>query len=107
MRLGGLAGAGARHRARPARRRKGLLAAAAGLVAAALAGTTMAAVPAVSASSSETGIVSSSGPLSPVTAVADVLGTVLTQFQIIDGVEASIPTALEPVLAALPGITVT
>jgi serine protease AprX len=36
-----------------------------------------------------------------------VLGTVLTQFQIIDGVEASIPTALEPVLAALPGITVT
>jgi serine protease AprX len=107
MRLAGLAGAGARHRARPDRRRKGLLVAAAGLVAAALAGTTMAAVPAVSASTTETVIVSSSGPLSPVTAVAEVLGTVLTQFQIIDGVEASIPTALQPVLAALPGITVT
>ena len=34
-------------------------------------------------------------------------GTVLTQFHLISGVEAEIPTLLEPVLAALPGITVT
>jgi serine protease AprX len=67
----------------------------------------MVGVPAASASSSETVIVTSSGPLSPVTAVLDVLGTVLAKFQIIDGVEAAIPAALEPVLAALPGITVT
>jgi serine protease AprX len=32
---------------------------------------------------------------------------VLTQFHLITGVQALIPTALEPVLAALPGITVT
>ncbi len=31
----------------------------------------------------------------------------LTPFHLIDGVEATIPTALEPVLATLPGITVT
>jgi serine protease AprX len=107
MRLARSVGAKARHRAWPARRRKGLLAAAAGLVAAALAATTMVGVPAVSASNNETVIVTANGPLSPVTAVLDVLGTVLTRFQIINGVEASIPTAVEPVLAALPGITVT
>jgi serine protease AprX len=107
MRLARSVGARARHRAWPARRRKGLLAAAAGLVAAALAATTMVGVPAVSASNTETVIVTASGPLSPAAAVLDVLGTVLTRFQIINGVEASIPTALEPVLAALPGITVT
>jgi serine protease AprX len=85
-------------------RRKGLVA---GLVATALAGTTMAGVPAASASSTETVIVTASGLLSPVAAVGDVLGNVLTRFHIINGVEASIPTALEPLLAALPGITVT
>jgi serine protease AprX len=88
-------------------RKKGLLAALAGLVAAATAGTTMVGVPAASASATSTVIVTTSGLLSPVTAVADVLGTVLEPFHIIDGVEASIPTVLEPVLAALPGITVT
>ena len=107
MRLARSFGAQGRHRAWPARRRKGLLAVAAGLAATALAATTMVGAPAVSASSTETVIVTASGPLSPVTAVQDVLGTVLTRFQIINGVEASIPTALEPVLAALPGITVT
>jgi serine protease AprX len=67
----------------------------------------MAAVPAASASTTETVIVTSSGPLTPAAAVLSVLGTVLEQYTIIDGVEASIPTALEPTLAALPGITVT
>ena len=89
------------------RRRKGPLAGAAGLVTVALAGTTMAGAPAASAAARETVIVTASGLLSPVAAVDDVFGTVLTQFQIIDGVAASIPAALEPVLAALPGITVT
>ena len=90
-----------------AARSKGRLAAAAILVAGALAGTTMVGVPAASASSTETVIVTSTGLLSPVSAVLDVLGTVLNRFQIIDGVEASIPTALAPALDALPGITVT
>jgi serine protease AprX len=88
-------------------RRKGLITALVGLVTAALVGTTIVGVPAASASSTETVIVTASGLLSPVTAVGDVLGTVLTKFHIINGVEASIPTALEPLLAALPGITVT
>jgi serine protease AprX len=88
-------------------RGKRLLAAATGLAAAASAAGIIVGVPAASASSSETVIVTSSGVLSPVTAVLDVLGTVLTRFQIINGVEAAIPAALEPVLAALPGITVT
>jgi serine protease AprX len=85
------------------------LAGAAGLVTAALAASALAGAPAASASSgaTETVIVTSNGLLSPVTAVLDVLGSVLTKFQIIDGVEAAIPAALEPALAALPGITVT
>lgn len=107
MTMAGWAGAGLRHGPLLIWRRKGLLAGVAGLVTAALAGTTMVGVPAASASSAETVIVTASGLLSPVTAVEDVLGTVLTQFHIIDGVEASIPAVLEPVLAALPGITVT
>ncbi len=61
-----------------AARSKGRLAAAAILVATALAGTTMVGVPAASASSTETVIVTSTGLLSPVAAVLDVLGTVLT-----------------------------
>jgi serine protease AprX len=108
MRLARSFGARSRHRAWPAQRRKGLLATAVGVVtAAALAGTTLVGAPAASASGSETVIVTASGLLNPTAATADVLGTVLTRFQIINGVEASIPTALEPVLAALPGITVT
>jgi serine protease AprX len=88
-------------------RRKGLLTGLAGLVTSALVGTTIVGVPAASASSTENVIVTASGLLSPVTAVGDVLGTVLTKFHIINGVEASIPAVLEPLLAALPGITVT
>jgi serine protease AprX len=67
----------------------------------------MAGIPAASASSSETVIVTATGLLSPVAAVLEVGGTVLTQYHLIEGVDASIPTIEEPVLAALPGITVT
>jgi len=76
-------------------------------VAAALAGTSLAGAPAASASLTETVVVTATGLLSPAAAVLDVGGTVLTQLNIINGVEATIPTLLEPVLAALPGITVT
>ncbi len=107
MKLAGAAGARLRHGPSRIWRRKGPLAGVAGLTAAALAGTIMTGVPAASASTSTTVIVTASGLLSPVVAVEEVLGTVLTQYHIIDGVEASIPAALEPLLAALPGITVT
>jgi serine protease AprX len=106
MWLAGTTGRG-RHRAKPAWPRKGRLAAAGVALIAVVAAPLASDVAPASASASETVIVTSTGVLSPVTAVLDVLGTVLTKFQIIDGVEASIPTALEPVLAALPGITVT
>jgi serine protease AprX len=107
MRLTGSKKTKARHAAPRVGRAKARMAAVAGLAAAALAGPLLTGAPAASASATETVIVTSAGQLSPVTAVLGVLGTVLTQFQIIDGVEASIPAALEPVLAALPGITVT
>ncbi|HYS27920.1 MAG TPA: S8 family peptidase, partial [Candidatus Limnocylindria bacterium] len=67
----------------------------------------MAGVPAASASPSETVIVTADGLLSPAAAVLEVGGTVLTQYHLIDGVDALIPTAEEPLLAAMPGITVT
>ncbi|HEX3750190.1 MAG TPA: S8 family serine peptidase [Streptosporangiaceae bacterium] len=76
-------------------------------MAAALAGTSIAGAPAASAGQSETVIVTATGLLSPVTAVLRIGGTVLSQFHLINGVEAVIPTILEPVLDALPGITVT
>jgi serine protease AprX len=75
-------------------------------LAVALAGLS-AGAPAASAATTESVIVTANGLLSPVAAVLDVGGTVVTQFQIIDGLEAQIPAVLEPVLAALPGITVT
>ena len=87
--------------------RKGRFAAAAAVVAAALGATSVAAAPAASASSQITVIVGSSGLLSPVSAVLSVLGNVVSQFHVINAVEATIPSALEPVLASLPGITVT
>ena len=61
------------------------------MVIAALAGTSVAGAPAASASSSETVIVTATGLLSPVAAVLDVGGTVLTQFHLINGVEAIDP----------------
>jgi serine protease AprX len=107
MRQTGSAGVRGRHRAELVRRGKSRRLVAAGIaLLAALGGTTVAGS-AASANTSETVIVTSSGLLSPVSAVVSVLGTVLTQFHIIDGVVASVPSALEPVLAALPGITVT
>jgi serine protease AprX len=83
------------------------LVAAAAVTAAALAGSSLANAPAASASSTETVIVSSTGLLSPVSAVLSVLGSVLTPFHLIDAVEARVPTVLAPILSALPGITVT
>jgi serine protease AprX len=67
----------------------------------------VAGAPAASASQSETVIVTTNGLMSPVSAVLSVGGTILTQFHIINAVEASVGTLEEPVLAALPGITVT
>jgi serine protease AprX len=100
-------GAGAGYRSRLVLRRKGRIAAAGAAAAATLAGTLMVGVPSASASLNETVIVTSTGLLSPVAAVQEVGGTVLVQYHLIDGVDASISTALEPVLAALPGIVVT
>ena len=99
--------AGAGYLTRLLGRRTGRIAAAAATVAIALTGTSMAAVPPASASVSETVIVTADGLLSPVLAVLGVGGTILTQYHLIDGVEALIPQAVEPLLAALPGITVT
>jgi serine protease AprX len=73
----------------------------------ALTCTSMAGAPAASASLTETVVVTATGLLSPVAAVLEVGGSVVAQLGIIKGVEATIPTLLEPVLAALPGISVT
>ena len=100
-------GANVRYRTGPAWRKKGRVAVAAAAVVAALVGASAAGLPAASASQSETVIVTSTGLLSPALAVLEVGGTVLAQYSLIDGVDASIPTAAESLLAALPGITVT
>jgi serine protease AprX len=107
MRLTVSSGATAGFRARTGwgRKASGLVGGAA--VLAALAGTSLVSAPAASASATEQVIVTSLGLLSPVTSVLELGGSVLQQFSIIDGVEAQIPTFLEPLLAALPGITVT
>ncbi len=107
MRHSGSSGARGGDRALVARWTKGRVAVASASLAAALAGTFMAAVPTASASSGVAVIVTSSGLLSPVTAVLQLGGSILTQYHLIDGVDAVIPALLEPVLAALPGITVT
>jgi serine protease AprX len=99
-------GPGVGYRARLVWRRTRRIAVGGAALAAALAGMS-AGAPAASAASTETVIVTASGLLSPVTAVLELGGTIVTQFQIIDGVEALIPAAIEPLLAALPGITVT
>lgn len=99
--------AGADRRAMLAWRKRGWLAAVSIALAAAIAGTSMAAAPAASADVTETVIVTATGLLSPAAAVLQVGGSVLTQYHIINGVEASILTVEEPVLQALPGITVT
>jgi serine protease AprX len=76
-------------------------------MAAALAAAPVAGVPAASAGTDETVIVTATGLLSPAAAVLSMGGSVLAQFHLINGVEAVIPAAAEPLLAALPGITVT
>ena len=100
-------GAGTGYRTRLGWRTRRRIATAGLAAAAALAGTLTAGAPAASASLTEPVIVTSTGLLAPVAAVLQVGGTILTQFHIISAVEALIPTILEPVLAALPGITVT
>ena len=107
MRHAGSLGAAVGCRTRLACRKKRRIAAAGAAVVAALAGTSMAGVPAASASSGETVIVTATGLLSPAAAVLGVGGTIVTQYHLIDGVEAVIPAGTEPVLAALPGIVVT
>ena len=100
-------GAGVSSRTRRVRRKKGRIAATAAALAATLAGTSLAGVPAASASPLDTVIVTATGLLNPVSAVLGVGGSILTQFHLINGVEALVPAALEPVLDAIPGITVT
>ncbi len=107
MRRGCSSGTGAGYRTRSAWWKKGRIAAASAALAVALAGTSLAGVPAASASAGETVIVSATGLLSPALAVLGVGGTVLTQYHLIDAVDAVIPTFVEPLLAAIPGITVT
>ena len=99
-------GAALSGRARLARMKRRQMAAVGAAVIAVLAGT-VAGAPAAAASSNETVIVTATGALSPVTAVLGVGGSILSQFHLIDGVEAVIPTAVQTVLAALPGIEVT
>lgn len=99
--------AGAGYRPRLPGRGKGRAFAAAAAVLAVSAGMSVATAPPASASITETVIVSANGPLSPANAVLSVGGTVLSSFHLINAVEASILTITEPVLAALPGITVT
>jgi serine protease AprX len=103
----GSRGLGISDRVRRGRWKKSRIAAASAVVVAVLAGTSVAGEPAASASDTETVIVSSTGLLSPVLAVLNVGGTILTQYHLIDAVDAIIPTAVAQVLAALPGITVT
>ncbi len=88
-------------------RKRSRIAAVSAAAAAALAATSIACAPAASASATETVIVTATGLLSPVAAVLEAGGAVLAQYHLIDGVEASIPTDAEPLLAALPGIGVT
>ena len=60
-----------------------------------------------SASGDQAVIVTSTGALSPLSAVLQVGGTVTQQYTIVNGVEALVPASSEPTLAALPGIIVT
>ena len=99
-------GAGVGYRNRRVRYKCRIIAVGA-VLAAALTGTSIAGVPAASASATETVIVTSTGLLSAAEAVLGVNGAILTQYHLINGVDATILTSAEPLLAALPGITVT
>jgi serine protease AprX len=100
-------GAGVSSRTRRGRQKKGRMAAKAVILAATLAGTSLAGAPAASASLEDTVIVTATGLLNPVSVVLGVGGTILARYHLINGVEALVPTALESVLGAIPGITVT
>jgi len=87
--------------------KKRRIAAAGAAVVAALAGASISHAPAASASSNETVIVTGTGLVSAAEAVLGLGGTLVTQFHLINGVEAVIPAIVESALAALPGIVVT
>ncbi len=106
MRHASSSGPGAGYRTRLVWWTKRRVAVAGVAVVAALTGTSVADAPPASASLTETVIVTSTGLLAPVTAVLQVGGTVLAQFRLINAVNAVIPTLLAPVLAALPGISI-
>jgi serine protease AprX len=93
------------HRAALTRRNAGRLAIAALALTVAVTCTAMAHPRA--GGSTETVIVTATGALSPAAAVSEVGGSVLASYHLINGVQASILTVEEPVLAALPGINVT
>jgi serine protease AprX len=99
-------GAGAGNWNRPVRYKSRIIAAGVAL-AATLAGSSLAGVPPASASATETVIVTSTGLLGAAEAVLGLNGVILTQYHLINAVDATIPTAVESLLAALPGITVT
>ncbi|HET6875570.1 MAG TPA: S8 family peptidase [Acidimicrobiales bacterium] len=80
----------------------GVLAATLGLL-----GATLPSGGGASADTNQLVIVTSTGTTSPASAVLQVGGTIVTQYTIINGVEASVPSLEEPVLAAMPGIIVT
>ena len=80
-----------------------------GAVAGALAGFGIASLPQTpaSADTSSLVIVTSVGSVNPLNAVLQAGGQILTQYTIINGVEASVPNLALPTLAALPGVIVT
>jgi serine protease AprX len=86
------------------RRRRGALAAASAL---ALISVGFAGVAPASASSSETLIITGAPGVNVVADLLSLGGDLLQQFSIINGVEASLPSLLVPLLELLPGITVT
>jgi serine protease AprX len=88
-------------------KKNGRVAAMATAAAATLVLTSLAGAPPASAGLTETVIVTTNGLLDPVAAVLQVGGTILQQYHLIDGVEAIVPKVLEPLLDALPGISVT
>ena len=80
-----------------------------GAIVATLVGFGIASLPATAASADPNAlvIVTSTGAVNPVNAVLQAGGQILTQYSIINGVEASVPTIAVPALSALPGLIVT
>jgi serine protease AprX len=103
----GSSGVRAGNRARLISWRKARAAAAVAAAVAAVAGTSLAGAPAASASQDVTVIVSATGQQDPAAAVLSVGGTILTKFHIINAVDEVVSAAVEPALAAQPGIIVT